>query len=244
MLVISKERGLPVTTASSNLILIAEDDKKTAALIKLYVEREGFRTALAYDGKEALAVAHQHQPILIILDLMLPAIDGWEVSKALRKASDVPILILSARKEEIDRILGLSLGADDYVVKPFSPRELIERVKAILRRARPRPANTASILSHGALVLDKDKRRVRLNGQAVALTPSEYKILYALMSNPGRVFDRQKLLNQLYPLGEAVTDRIIDVHVVNLRQKIEADSASPRYIYTVKGIGYHFADAD
>jgi DNA-binding response OmpR family regulator len=162
--------------------------------------------------------------------------------RALRNLSNVPILIVSAHKKESDRVLGLSLGADDYVVKPFSPRELVERVKAILRRTRPESRSTNAILTHGDLLLDPEKHRVKLKEHPIFLTPSEYKLLCILMTYPGRVFSRNELLCQLYPKGETVTDRIIDVHIGKLRQKIEEKPSSPRYILTVKGIGYQFAD--
>ena len=156
-------------------ILIVEDDKKTASLIALYLEREGFRTLVAYDGETALELAAERKPMFVVLDLMLPRVDGWEVCRRLRKTSDVPILILTARDEEVDRVSGLILGADDYVVKPFSPRELVARVKAILRRAQNRPSTeTKSALSHGGLILDPEKRKVTLDGQRVELTHHEF----------------------------------------------------------------------
>lgn len=189
--------------ALSGPILIAEDDKKTAALVVLYLEREGFQTLVAHDGQQALALAARYKPGFVILDLMLPNIDGWEVCRELRRTSDVPLLILSAREEELDRVLGLSLGADDYVVKPFSPRELVARVKAILRRTRAYPSTSQALLSSGNLMLDRDKRKVTLDGQSVALTPSEYTLLQALMAAPGRVFARQELVEDLYPDGNA-----------------------------------------
>ncbi len=223
-------------------ILIAEDDTKIASLVTVYLERDGFRTLVAHDGQQALALAAQYHPRLIILDLMLPVVDGWDICRELRQHSDVPILILSARDDEVDRVLGLSLGADDYVVKPFSPRELVARVKAILRRTQSHTTQRSTRYSHKALSLDHTKRKVTLHGQPVALTPSEYTLLHTLIAAPGRVFSRQTLLDYLYPGGDAVVDRVIDVHIGKLRQKIEADPAHPRYILTVRGIGYQFAD--
>ena len=230
-------------SANQGPILIVEDDKKTASLVQLYLEREGFETVLAYDGGEALELARRHKPIFIILDLMLPVVDGWEVCRELRKSSDVPILMLTARGEEVDRISGLTLGADDYVVKPFSPRELVARVKAVLRRGPLRTTTEESILSQGDLVLDLEKRKVTLNDRPVQLTPHEYKLLWALMAKPGRVFTRDELLEHLYPGGEAVIDRVIDVHIGKLRQKIEADPSNPRYMQTVRGVGYQFEES-
>jgi DNA-binding response OmpR family regulator len=224
-------------------ILIAEDDPKTGALVAAYLEREGFRTRLAPDGRQALDLARREAPVLVVLDLMLPGADGWEVCQTLRRDSDVPILILSARQEELDRILGFTLGADDYVMKPFSPRELVARVKAILRRARPRPRADRDRLTHGRLVLDLTKRAVTLDGRRLALTPSEYRLLEALMSAPGRVFERSELLTALYPDGEAVVDRVVDVHVGKLRQKIGDDPARPSVILTVRGMGYQLAES-
>jgi DNA-binding response OmpR family regulator len=223
-------------------ILIVEDDKKTASLVELYLQREGFQTVVAADGREALELARRHNPMLVVLDLMLPLVDGWEVCRELRSWSDVPILMLTARGEEVDRISGLTLGADDYVVKPFSPRELAARVKAILRRARSDTTAKRNVWSHKDLVLDLDKRKVTLGGRAISLTVHEYNLLKALMTRPGRVFTRAELLDRLYPDGEAVIDRVIDVHIGKLRQKIEEDSSRPRYILTVRGLGYQFAE--
>jgi len=242
MLVKPENEGLMPSSSRSNTILIVEDDKKTSSLIRLYLERENFKTRQAYDGHDALVQARAHHPILVILDLMLPKRDGWEVCQELRRLSDVPIIILTAREEETDRVLGLTLGADDYVVKPFSPRELVARVKAILRRARPMSARTSAVLSHDTLELDPDKRRVKLNGKSISLTVFEYRLLEALMASPGRTFSRDELLNHLYPGGEAVVDRVIDVHIGKLRQKIEENPSNPKHIFTVRGIGYHFAD--
>ena len=225
----------------AGMILIVEDDKNTALLVKTYLENDGFLTLLALDGNQGLKMAQEKQPALIILDVMLPGMDGWEICRRLRSSSDVPILMLTAREEEIDRVLGLSLGADDYVVKPFSPRELVERVKAILRRVRP-VANKDAILSHGNLALDPEKHKVTLSGQLVSLTSSEYKLLFALMNSPGRIFSREELLSQFYPHGEVVVDRVIDVHIGKLRQKIEKNPAKPVFILTERGFGYRFAE--
>jgi DNA-binding response OmpR family regulator len=223
-------------------VLIAEDDQKTGTLVATYLEREGFRTQLSGDGRQALALARREAPLLVILDLMLPGADGWEVCQALRRDSDVPILILSARQEELDRVLGFTLGADDYVMKPFSPRELVARVKAILRRARPQPSAIRTRLTHGGLILDLEKRVATLDGRRLALTPSEYCLLKTLMSYPGRVFERTELLTALYPDGESVVDRVVDVHVGKLRQKIGDDPSRPSVILTVRGMGYQLAE--
>ena len=228
---------------TENPVLIVEDDRNTASLVATYLEREGFSTITAYDGEQGLRMQKQHQPVFVILDIMLPKLDGWEVCRRIRKSSDVPILMLTAREEEIDRVMGLSIGADDYVVKPFSPRELVERVKAILRRARPVREST-DIMSHGKLVLDPEKHKVSLDGRVISLTTLEYKLLYALMRMPGRVFTRDELLDHFYDQGEVVVDRVVDVHIGKLRQKIEKDPSNPRFIFTVRGFGYRFADQD
>lgn len=224
-------------------ILIVEDNKKTASLVALYLEREGFQTIVAFDGQQALELAQRHKPIFVILDLMLPKVDGWEVCRQLRQSSDVPVLILSAREEEVDRVSGLTLGADDYVVKPFSPRELVARVKAILRRGRLIRPEEKRLLSFGGLVLDREKRKVTLDGNPVFLTPHEFNLLQAFMNSPGKVFTRSELLARLYPKHEAVViDRVVDVHVGKLRQKIEKDPLNPKYILTVRGVGYQFTE--
>ena len=230
------------TSGSLGMVLIVEDDHNTAALVATYLEREGFSTVIVHDGGQALQVADSCQPVLVILDILLPTTEGWEICRALRSTSDVPIMMLTAREEEHDRIAGLAMGADDYVVKPFSPRELVERVKAILRRSRPIPSLQGAILTFGGLEVDPTKCRVTRDGRLVALTASEFKILLALMEAPGKVFQREELLTHCYPNGEVVIDRVIDVHIGKLRQKIEDDPARPRFIQTVRGLGYRFND--
>ncbi|HBA89296.1 MAG TPA: DNA-binding response regulator [Geobacter sp.] len=236
---------MPQSIGSQDTILIVEDDHNTAALVSAYLQREGFSTVVVHDGAQAIQAAHESKPVFVILDVMLPNVDGWEICRSLRRDSNVPILMLTAREEEVDRVAGLAMGADDYVVKPFSPRELVERVKAILRRSRratPPPPPRPTILSFEGLELDPEKRRVARDGRQVTLTSSEYKILHALMSSPGKAFSREELLNHCYHHGEAVIDRVIDVHIGKLRQKIEDDAARPRYIQTVRGHGYRFSD--
>ncbi|MGA8179670.1 MAG: response regulator transcription factor [Desulfobacterales bacterium] len=224
-------------------ILIIEDDKKAASLVSLYLEKEGFNAVAAHDGHEGLTLAKRLHPILVILDLMLPKLDGWEVCRELRRLSDVPVIMLTARGEEVDRISGLTLGADDYVTKPFSPRELVARVKAVLRRGRIFATSGKNILSFRDLVLDLEKRKARLKDRPLQLTPHEYALLQALMVSPGRIFTRDELLNHLYPAGEAlVIDRVIDVHIGKLRQKIEDHPSTPQYILTARGVGYYFAE--
>jgi DNA-binding response OmpR family regulator len=224
-------------------VLVVEDNPETAALVALYLEREGFIPQIARDGAEALTLAERHRPVLVILDLMLPRMDGWEVCRRLRNRSGVPVIMLTARGEEIDRVAGLTLGADDYVVKPFSPRELVARVQAVLRRATPARSVPAGVYSYGDLKLDTEKRLLTLGGRWVPLTPHEYALLQALIGRPGRIFTREELLDRLYPRGDAlVIDRVVDVHIGKLRQKIEKDPSHPRFILTERGIGYRFAD--
>ena len=224
-------------------VLVVEDDPNTASLIAVYLEREGFGSQIAIDGEKALALAARHHPVLVILDLMIPKIDGWEVCRRLRQNSSVPVIMLTARGDEIDRVAGLTLGADDYVVKPFSPRELMARVQAVLRRTSPASPATNQVRVHGPVRLDLEMRRLTVDDRTVALTPHEYTLLEALMTTPGRTFTRDELLDRLYPHGEAaVIDRVVDVHIGKLRQKIEPIPAEPVYILTVRGVGYRFAD--
>ena len=229
-------------SAQTSRVLIVEDDRNIASLVATYLEQEGFSTTTAHDGEQGLQLARSCRPTLVVLDLMLPKVDGWAVCREIRGYSDVPILMLTARGDELDRVLGFSLAADDYVVKPFSPRELVERVKAILRRARPQGATAEEPLMHGDLVLDPSKHKVSLRGRPVSLTPSEFRLLHALMSAPGRAFSRQELLDHLHLRGEVVVDRVVDVHVGKLRQKLEPQLSRPRFILTVRGTGYRFAE--
>jgi DNA-binding response OmpR family regulator len=222
-------------------VLIVEDDNKTAALISLYLEREGYETAVAPDGVEALNLVRQKSPLLVVLDLMLPLLDGWEVCRRIREFSGVPILILTAKGEEFDRVLGLTMGADDYMVKPFSPRELVARIKAILRRMSAVSQDRSGSLKVGTLVLDGYKHEVTVDNRPVVLTPSEFKLLRLFMNAPGRLFTREQLLEALYPLGGEVVDKVIDVHIGKLRQKVEKDPANPRFILTIRGFGYRLA---
>ena len=218
-------------------VLVVDDDPKIVNLLRLYLEREGYGVLTAYDGRGALEAAAHTRPSLIILDLMLPHTDGWEVCRQLRATSDVPILMLTARVDEVDKLLGLSLGADDYVTKPFSPREVVARVKTILRRTtKGRPAK---VLRRGDLEMDLDRHRVTVGGSEVQLTPVEFRLLQALLEAPERAFTRDQLLNHIYAHHEAaVIDRTIDVHIGKVRQKLGDDPARPRFIATVRGVGY------
>ena len=232
------------STDSPGTVLIVEDDRNTAALVATYLEREGFSTVVVHDGGVAIQAAADCNPVFVILDVMLPNIDGWEICRTLRKVSEVPVLMLTAREEEADRVAGLAMGADDYVVKPFSPRELVERVKAILRRSRPVSTRQTAVISFDGLEVDPEKHSVTRDGRPVALTASEYKILLALMSFPGKAFSREELLSHCYQNSDAVIDRVVDVHIGKLRHKIEDDPAQPRFIVTVRGHGYRFSEED
>ena len=232
-----------MTLPREKTVLIVEDDHHTAELVALYLEREGFQALTANDGAQGVALAKRHRPDLVILDLMLPKVDGWEVCRRLRRFSEVPVIMLTARDEEIDRVAGLTMGADDYVIKPFSPRELVARVIAVLRRVQPSKVSPDKVLHHEDITLDLEKRMLYVRNQAVDLTHHEYKLLEALMRAPGKVFTRDELLDYIYPMGEAlVIDRVVDVHVGKLREKIETNPSEPGYILTVRGIGYRFAE--
>jgi DNA-binding response OmpR family regulator len=224
-------------------ILVVDDDPKIVSLICLYLEREGYKVVSAADGTEALEAIAKHRPCLIVLDLMLPGVSGLEVCRRLRERSDTPVLMLTAKVEEEEKLAGLSIGADDYMTKPFSPRELVARVKAILRRTGQTAERRPKLSLHGVEV-DLDRHRVKVDGTEVYLTAFEFKLLVALMEFPGRVFGRDQLLAQVYSYDEMyVVDRTIDVHIGKLRQKIEADPARPERILTVRGVGYKFREA-
>lgn len=228
-----------------NPILIVDDDVKISSLIAGSLQNEGFSTLCAADGEEALTLFERNDPCLIILDLMLPKVDGIEVCRQIRKRSETPILMLTAKADEFDKILGLSIGADDYLTKPFSPRELNARVKAILRRSLPKPPGAPRKLRYLDLEIDFDKCKVMVLGKEVVLTVYEYKILQALMGLPGQIFTREQLIQKIYSYDDvSVVDRVIDVHIGNLRAKIEQDSSRPKYILTVRGMGYKFAEID
>jgi DNA-binding response OmpR family regulator len=227
-----------VAERSQPTVLVVDDDHKLVALVRMYLEREGFNVVAAYDGRQALELFERQPADFVILDVMLPGTDGIDVCKTLRRRSAVPILMLTARVEERDKLSGLSVGADDYVTKPFSPRELVARVRAILRRTGAREQPSPRIV-RGDLTMDLERYEVSAAGRPVRLTVLEYKLLQALMEFPGRVFTREQLLAHVYAFDEAVViDRTIDVHVGKLREKLGDDPARPRYIETVRGVGY------
>lgn len=224
----------------SKRILVVDDKRELRALLKTYLEGEGFQVITASNGKEALFVARETKPDLIVLDLMMPEMGGYEFMRAFNKEADTPILILTAKLEENDKVLGLELGADDYVTKPFSMRELTARVRAVIRRAEKQGVER-DVLRVGEITLDRAGRIVTVGEQRVDLTPSEFELLSTLMGAPGRAFTRAELLDRLQGTTFEGYARTIDVHIRNLRAKIEPDDANPTYIETVYGVGYRFA---
>ncbi len=222
-------------------ILVVDDEPKIVKLARDYLARSGFQVLSAGDGPAALASARRDHPDLIVLDLNLPGMDGLDVCRALRRESDVPIIMLTARADETDRLIGLELGADDYIVKPFSPRELVARVRAVLRRAQGE-VHKPGLLQIGDLEIDLAGHRVTLNGTPLHLTPNEFKLLATLARHPGQTLTRAQLLDQLHGVAYDGYDRSIDAHIKNLRRKLEQDPADPQFILTVYGIGYRFAD--
>jgi DNA-binding response OmpR family regulator len=218
-------------------ILVVDDKLELRNLLKSYLIQEGFDVVTANDGQEALHVARHEKPNLIILDLMMPEMGGYEFMRSYNREADTPVVILTAKIDENDKVLGLELGADDYVTKPFSLRELTARVRAVLRRAE-KETSSLEILRIGAIELDWAGRTTTVNGQVVELTPSEFSMLYTLMASPGRVFSRLELLERIQGSAYEGYERTIDVHVRNLRAKIEPDASHPQYIETVYGAGY------
>ncbi len=217
------------------LILIAEDDADIRGLLKLYLEGEGLRVLEAADGTDALALAREHTPDMAILDIMMPGMNGFELTRALRKYSDIPILILSAKSQDNDKILGLNLGADDYIAKPFNPVEIVARVKAQLRRAA---RTSADVLTVGELTLNTGSFQLTKRDEVIPLTPMEYKILAILMRSPGRIFTKIQLYEGAVGNYFEGDDNTMMVHISKLREKIEDDPKAPRYIITVRGLGY------
>jgi two-component system alkaline phosphatase synthesis response regulator PhoP len=225
---------------SGRKILVVDDDTKTVDLVKLYLERDGHSVLTAYDGLTALQTFREQQPHLVVLDVMLPGLNGVEVCRTLRSESDVPIIMLTARTRDEDKLSGLDTGADDYVTKPFSPGELAARVRAVFRRL-PAERGPAEI-RHKSFYLNFPKREVTLNGKKLVLTSVEFKILAAFLREPGRVFDRMEIIDKAFGYDFESFDRAIDVHIYNLRRKIEPDPKHPRYIKTVYGAGYKLSE--
>jgi two-component system, OmpR family, alkaline phosphatase synthesis response regulator PhoP len=220
-------------------ILIVDDEPQIVELLENYLSKEGYAVATAGDGEAALTAAERENPDLILLDLMLPKINGYEVCKELRLKTKTPIIMLTARDEEPDKIVGLELGADDYITKPFSPREVVARVRAVLRRAEPE-SGEARVIRAGGLEIDSIRHEVRKSGKAIELTPTEFKLLETLADSPRRVFTRLQLVEEIQGYSFEGYERTIDAHIKNLRQKIEDDPKNPRLVGTVYGVGYRF----
>jgi DNA-binding response OmpR family regulator len=223
-------------------ILVVDDDRKTVDLIRLYLEKDGYRVLVAFDGHRAIDIARNRRPGLIILDLMLPKVDGLDVCRLLRGESNVPIIMLTAKTTEDDKLVGLDLGADDYVTKPFSPRELVARVRAVLRRGMAESEPGPEQILFGDLEVDFVRHEAHIDGVTVHLTPKEFTLLEILIKQPGRVFSRLELLELAFGFDYQGFERTVDVHMMNLRKKIEIDPAQPRYVQTVYGVGYKFED--
>ena len=222
-------------------ILVVDDEPKIATLARDYLEHAGFSVLTASDGTSALTTIRQRRPDLVVLDLGLPGLDGLDVTRELRRDSTIPIVMLTARDDELDKLLGLELGADDYLTKPFSPRELVARVRAVLRRTDRAP-DAAETIRAGDVLLDLPRMRAEVAGTAVDLTPTEFQLLATLAARPGRIFTRAQLLDALHGVAFETYERAIDSHIKNLRRKLEPDPRRPRYVLTVYGVGYRFAD--
>jgi len=220
-------------------ILVVDDEPEIVRFVRAYLEDAGYRVVTASDGQQALFVARHEKPDLVILDLLMPGMDGWDFIRRYRRERDTPVIMLTARVEETDQVVGLELGADDYVTKPFSPRALVARVRAVLRRAQGQLTPSA-VLRGGDIVLDHEAHTVVTGGREAHLTPAEFNLLQVLMTTPGRVFTRAELLDRVLGDEVYVFERTIDAHVKNLRRKIEPDPAHPRHIITVRGVGYKF----
>jgi two-component system alkaline phosphatase synthesis response regulator PhoP len=223
-------------------VLVVEDEPQIAEIAKDYLEHAGFTVLVTGDGVNALALARERRPDLVVLDLGLRRLDGLEVARRLRREGSIPIIMVTARVEESDRLVGLEVGADDYVTKPFSPRELVARVRAVLRRAAP-PKAAEGILHRGSLTIDQERMQVARNGRRIDLTATEFHLLAALARQPGRVFTRAQLLDAVRGADVESYERAIDAHVKNIRRKLEPDPHNPTFLLTVYGAGYKFAEA-
>lgn len=222
-------------------VLVVDDEKKIVDILKAYLERDGYRVIAAYDGHSALELARRDAPDLIILDLMLPEVSGWDVCRELRRKSDVPIIMLTARDDTSDKIIGLELGADDYVTKPFDPKEIISRVRAVLRRGEAK-ATSEAVLNVADIAIDTEKRLVCRGDQNIDLTPIEFGLLRAMAKTPGRVYSRMQLLDMVQGNAFEGYERTVDSHIKNLRKKLELDPEHPQYIVTVYGVGYKMVE--
>ena len=225
----------------SRTILVVDDEPRIIELARDYLEHAGFRVITASDGRAALDSARRARPDLVVLDLGLPELDGLDVTRELRKDGSIPIVMLTARDDELDKLLGLELGADDYLTKPFSPRELVARVKAVLRRT-DRPTDPSDVIRVGELQLDVPRMRTTVAERTIDLTPTEFTLLATLARQPGRIFTRSQLLDALHGVAFESYERAIDSHIKNVRRKLEPDPRQPRYVLTVYGVGYRLAD--
>ena len=224
-------------------VMVVDDEPKIVQLARDYLEHAGFSVVVAHDGRAALAAARREKPDLVVLDLGLPELDGLDVARTLRAESNVPIVMLTGRSEESDKLVGLEIGADDYVTKPFSPKELVARVRAVLRRTE-RPRSDAEIVRFGEVTLDIPRMRTSVADRAVDLTSTEFQLVVTMAREPGRVFTRSQLLDAVHGVAFESYERAIDAHVKNIRHKLEPDPARPRYLLTVYGVGYRFAELD
>jgi two-component system, OmpR family, alkaline phosphatase synthesis response regulator PhoP len=224
-------------------VLLVDDEPEIVRILRDYLERAGFAVLTAANGDAALAIARRQRPDLVVLDLTLPSLDGLDVARALRRDGEMPIIMLTARTEEADRVAGLELGADDYVAKPFSPREVVARVRAVLRRTQAARAQSDTVRVGEAIVLDAARVEASVDGRLVDLTPTEFQLLIHMARQPGRVFTRAQLLDALHGVAVESYERAIDAHVKNLRRKIERDPHAPRHLQTVFGVGYRIADS-
>ena len=222
-------------------ILVVDDEKKIVDIVKAYLERDGYKVIVAYDGRLALHMARSESPDLIVLDLMLPEVSGWDVCRSLRTESNVPIIMLTARDDDSDKIVGLELGADDYVIKPFNPKELVSRVRAVLRRADGTAVKTKRI-EFADLSIDLERHEVKRGDGLVELTLTEFELLRVLAEAPGRVYSRMQLLDKVQGSAYEGYERTIDSHIKNLRKKVEIDPERPKYVITVRGVGYKFGE--
>lgn len=221
-------------------VLIVDDEKRISEGVRKYFEQAGFSVQTAYDGNTALKIALSGKPDLIVLDWMLPGMSGIDVCREIRRESNVPIIMLTARVEESDKLIGLELGADDYITKPFSPRELVARARTVLRRAQMPPVQTRSLYEFGSVLVDTNSRECRVNNELISLTPTEFDLLVYLIRHPNQVFSRSQLLDAIDLGAFEGVERTVDVHIHNLRKKIEQDPANPQFIITVFGVGYKF----
>ncbi len=238
----TQRRAGPIVGRVCAHVLVAEDDQRQAEVLRRYLEADGHSTVVVHDGRSALERARQQPPDLLILDVMMPQLDGLNVCRTLRQESDLLVLMLTARTEEDDLLLGLHLGADDYVTKPYSPRELMARIRTLLRRSRRDPVGVTAVRRVGPVVLDRNRHEVTVAGSPIDCTPAEFAILAVMAAQPDRVFTRAQLLEHTSGFERNSTDRTIDVHVMNLRRKIEADPRRPVHLITVYGIGYKLTE--